>query len=342
MKKIGIVICIVTLFIILFIGSIGGFIYFLYKSQSNDKIETYIKNKYGIDVIVSSRGAIHEGNMGHTWHTVQVKNNKNIQFRVEVDGLFFSSILGDEYEDGLHTYEAYKSFKPLLGQIGKLGYEPAQGENVLQYRIDERSSVDEKPTSELFLTLKTIPKLDFSQFETNELDRLFALMQLVQKNNQLITGIEILDNESRLTDFRLEDIQNITTKKQLLLVMKNKSEEYWTYLIRKQLDGKTNGVENEHLAFKEISCSHVEDSDCEAYAVTLQFSNDMLQFKKNPQLIDDIYNVFSFLQSEIPNKTFRMKFLNTGKTSYQRNFSFEYLTTREKVEFIVKKYLQEE
>ena len=54
--------------------------------------------------------------MGHTYHTVQAKNNKNIQFRVEVDGFLYSRIKGDEYQYG-KTYEEYKKFKPMLEEI---------------------------------------------------------------------------------------------------------------------------------------------------------------------------------------------------------------------------------
>lgn len=49
------------------------------------------------------------------------ENNKNIQFRVEVDGLVYSRIKGDEYQYG-KTYEEYKKFKPMLEEIKKLGY----------------------------------------------------------------------------------------------------------------------------------------------------------------------------------------------------------------------------
>ena len=38
--------------------------------------EKICEKKHGIDVIVTHWGAINEGNMGHTYHTVQAKITK--------------------------------------------------------------------------------------------------------------------------------------------------------------------------------------------------------------------------------------------------------------------------
>ena len=67
---------------------------------NEDEVQKYIKEKHGIDVVVTHMSPLNENNMGHAYHTVQAKNNKNIQFRVEVDGLFYSSIKSDEYKYG--------------------------------------------------------------------------------------------------------------------------------------------------------------------------------------------------------------------------------------------------
>ncbi|MGQ7039223.1 hypothetical protein ACUN1Z_21045, partial [Bacillus cereus group sp. BceL013] len=101
--------------------------------KDDDQVKKYVKKKHGIDVIVTHWGAINEGNMGHTYHTVQAKNNKNIQFRVEVDGFLYSRIKGDEYQYGKKTYEEYKKFKPMLEEIKKLGYVEPENKNVFQY-----------------------------------------------------------------------------------------------------------------------------------------------------------------------------------------------------------------
>lgn len=143
-------------------------------------------------MVVTDWGAIHEGNMGHTYHTVQAKNNKNIQFRVEVDGILYSTIKGDEYQYGKKTYEEYKEFKPMLEEIEKLGYVEPENKNVFQYIVDD-DYIEEKPTDKLLLTLKTSDKIDYSQFESKELDRLYALIQFIQKSNRKITKLEIED-----------------------------------------------------------------------------------------------------------------------------------------------------
>ena len=43
--------------------------------KDDDQVKKYEK-KHGIDVIVTHWGAINEGNMGHTYHTVQAKITK--------------------------------------------------------------------------------------------------------------------------------------------------------------------------------------------------------------------------------------------------------------------------
>ncbi|WP_199667477.1 hypothetical protein [Bacillus cereus group sp. N21] len=121
--------------------------------------------------------------------------------------MFNSTIIGDDYENGLKVYEEYKKFKPLLKEIEKLGYIPAPDENVIQFIIDDMEESHRKVPSELFVMLKSVRNLDYSQFETKELDRLFALLQLVQNNNKQITKIEILDNKDKLPHLNLENIQ---------------------------------------------------------------------------------------------------------------------------------------
>ncbi|MBO1580565.1 hypothetical protein [Bacillus sp. XF8] len=67
-----------------------------------------------------------------------------------------------------------------------------------------------------------------------------------------------------------------------------------------------------------------------------------MQYKKNPQLIDDIYKVISLLQAEKPNKTISIEFINTGTSFYAKVFHFDTLQTREHIETIVKTYLVED
>ncbi|MDM5186401.1 hypothetical protein QUF99_02950 [Bacillus sp. DX4.1] len=328
-----------TVIIMIAIAITALFMLIFSQTTEDETIQKYIKGKYGIDVIVTKWGSINGGNGGHTWHTVQVKDNKNIQFQVEVNGLFNSTIIGDDYQNGLKINEEYKKFKPLLNEIKKLGYIPAPDENVIQYIIGEGNR---KAPSELFVTLKSVQNLDYSQFETKELERLFALLQLVQNNNKQITKIEILDNKDKLPHLTLENIQEIKSKDQLLFAMKNDSEEYWTNLILTQIHDKMKEVENEYVTLKGISCNHIETGECKTYKVILQFKDDMLNYKKNPQLIDDIYKVSSLLQTKKPNNNFEMEFVNTGKSSYIRSLLLNQLQTREQIETAVKKFLVEE
>ncbi len=136
--------------------------------------------------MVTDWSSINENNGGNTYHTVQEKNNKNFKFRVKVQGLLYSYIVGDEYKYGKKTYEAYQKFQPTLEEMKKLGYVENENENVLQYMLDNQNPEEGSPTDELLLTLQMSNEIDFSQLDSVELDRLYALFQLIQKNNKKI------------------------------------------------------------------------------------------------------------------------------------------------------------
>ncbi len=78
----------------------------------------------------------------------------------------------------------------MLEEIKKLGYVEPENKNVFQYIVDD-DYIEEKPTDKLLLTLKTSDKIDYSQFESKELDRLYALFHFIQKSNKKITKLEI-------------------------------------------------------------------------------------------------------------------------------------------------------
>ncbi|MGQ0517020.1 hypothetical protein ACT453_42100, partial [Bacillus sp. D-CC] len=61
----------------------------------------------------------------------------------------------------------------------------------------EQVITKEQLIDELLLTLKTSKEIDYSQFETIELDRLYSLFQLIQKSNKKITELEIEDHNGK-------------------------------------------------------------------------------------------------------------------------------------------------
>ncbi|MBC6975017.1 hypothetical protein H9I32_22360 [Bacillus sp. Xin] len=282
---------------------------------------------------------MHEGNMGHTYHTVQAKNNKNMQFRVEVDGFFYSTIKGDEYQYGKNTYEQYKEFKPILKEIKKLDYEESEKESVLQYIVDYN---EDKPTDELLLTLKTSNKIDYSQFESAELDRLYALFQLIQKSNKKITELEIKDHNGESLGLPFENVQKVITKEELLLTMKNTLRSYWTYLIQTQtkVGDRLKEVQNDRFAFEDITCSHPKDGECPEYEVTLVI---MDQYKNNPDFFtEDMTKVITILKEELYNKEFTIFLTNKDRTSGTSLLSSEEIKKSNSIEgFIKERYPKE-
>ncbi|WP_035430147.1 hypothetical protein [Bacillus sp. UNC322MFChir4.1] len=306
--------------------------------ENEKEVKTYFKEKYGIDVIVTDWEEIHSGNMGHVYHTVQVKDNKHIQFRVEVDGLFYSTIIGDEYKDGKNAYEAYEKFKPILKEIEKLGFSEPEDENTIQYITDH---IEEYLNNNLLLTLKMNNKIDYSQFESTELDRFFALLQLIQRNNKKIAELNIKDNTGEYTRFYYTNIQKNPTKEELLLAMKNASPDYWTYLIQTQVHDKIKEIQNERFIFKEITCSYTKNGDCPAYNVTLDFNDGMLQYKNNPNLIEDLIKVATWIKEELHNKQFNINLTYKGGTKWEGRMSSEDMEKRNSVEDYMKEYFRE-
>ncbi|HDX9610292.1 TPA: hypothetical protein ROY01_001294 [Bacillus toyonensis] len=305
--------------------------------KDEDQVQKYVKKKHGIDVIVTDWGAINEGNMGHTYHTVQAKNNKNIQFRVEVDGFLYSRIKGDEYQYGKKTYEEYKKFKPMLEEIQKLGYVEPENKNVFQYIVDD-DSIEEKPTDELLLTLKTSDKIDYSQFESKELDRLYALIQFIQKNNKKITKLEIEDFNGESIGLPFQNVQKAITKEELLLTMKNTVINYWTYLIQTEtkVGERLNEIQNDRFVIEDITCSHRKDGNCLEYKLTLVFNDSEIKYRNDSYVIEDLRKVVTILKEELHNQEFNIFLKNKDGTSYSLWLSSEKIKKSNNMEDLVK------
>lgn len=189
--------------------------------ENGAEVQEYIKEKHGIDVVVTDWIPINENNGGNTYHTVQEKNNKYLKFRVKVQGLLYSNPVGDEYQYGKKTFEEYKKFKPALEEIKKLGYVESETENPLQYILDNKDPDEGKPTNELLLTLQMSNSIDFSQLNSVELDHLYALFQLIQENNKKITELEIKDHTGQSLGEPFKNVQEMITKEELLQTMKS-------------------------------------------------------------------------------------------------------------------------
>ncbi|MGG0759216.1 hypothetical protein [Bacillus paramycoides] len=305
-------------------------------NTNEDQVKKYIKEKHGIDVVVTDWGAMHEGNMGHTYHTVQVKNNKNIQFRVEVDGFLYSKIKGDEYQYGKNTYEEYKKFKPILEEIKKLGYEESENENVLQYILDD-DNTGGKPTDKLLLTLKTSNKIDYNQFESAELDRLYALFQLIQKSNRKITELDINDHNGESIGLPFNNVQKVITKEELLLTMKNTLRSYWTYLIQTQtkVGERLKEIQNDRFVIEDITCSSPKDGECPKYKVTLVFNDSTMQYN-NPYVVEDLRKVVTILKEELYNEKFDIFLTNKDGTRYSLWLSSETIKKSNNIEELIK------
>ncbi|MED0906577.1 hypothetical protein CN327_25610 [Bacillus cereus] len=306
-------------------------------NTNEDQVKKYIKEKHGIDVVVTDWGAMHEGNMGHTYHTVQAKNNKNIQFRVEVDGFLYSKIKGDEYQYGKSTYEEYKKFKPILEEIKKLGYEESENENVLQYILAD-DNTGGKATDELLLTLKSSNKIDYSQFESTELDRLYALFQLIQKSNRKITELDINDHNGESIGLPFNNVQKVITKEELLLKMKNTLSRYWTYLIQTQtkVGERLKEIQNDRFVIEGITCPHPEDGECPKYKVTLVFNDSTMQYNNNPYVVEDLRKVVTILKEELYNEQFDIFLTNKDGTRYSLWLSSETIKKSNNIEELIK------
>ncbi|MHA2918071.1 hypothetical protein [Bacillus cereus] len=304
--------------------------------KDDDQVKKYVKKKHGIDVIVTHWGAINEGNMGHTYHTVQAKNNKNIQFRVEVDGFLYSRIKGDEYQYGKKTYEEYKKFKPMLEEIKKLGYVEPENKNVFQYIVDD--DIEEKPTDKLLLTLKTSDKIDYSQFESKELDRLYALIQFIQKSNRKITTLEIEDYNGESIGLPFQNVQKAITKEELFLTMKNTVSGYWTYLVQTEtkVGVRLNEIQNDRFEIEDITCPDPKDGNCLEYELTLVFNDSEIKYRNDPYVIDDLRKVVTILKEELYNKEFNIYLRNKDGTSYSLWLSSETIKESNNIEELVK------
>lgn len=297
-------------------------VYFIFLSGCNQEneseVQEYIKEKHGIDIVVTDWSSINENNGGNTYHTVQEKNNKNFKFRVKVQGLLYSYIVGDEYKYGKKTYEAYQKFQPTLEEMKKLGY--VENENVLQYMLDNQNPEEGSPTDELLLTLQMSNEIDFSQLDSVELDRLYALFQLIQKNNKKITELEIKDHTGRSLGGPFKNVQRVTTKEELLQTMKSTMKdpinEYWKNWIRTQtkVEEKLHEMQNDRFSIEGITYSSSDDEKYRKYIVTLVINTTNTIFENNPPLIEDLIKVTTILKEELNTKNFDINLKNKSGT----------------------------
>ncbi|MGE6540865.1 hypothetical protein [Bacillus luti] len=310
-------------------------------SKNEAEVQEYIKEKHGIDVDITEWGSINENNFGNTYHTVQEKDNKYLKFRVKVQGFLYSSIVGDEYKYGEKTYEEYKKFQPTLEEIKKLGYVETEEENALQYLLDNENPEEGSPTDELLLTLKMSNEIDFSQLDSVELDRLYALFQLIQKNNKKITELEIKDQNGKSLGGPFKNVQNIITKEELLLTMKttmsdtiNKYWEGWIRTHTKVVD-RLYELQNDRFQIKGITYISSDHEGLREYIVILKFNSDGI-FENNPPLIEDLIKVTTILKEELYNKNYAIDLTNKTGTLYTAWLSSKEIKEANNIEDLVK------
>ncbi|HDX9590830.1 TPA: hypothetical protein ROX98_003889 [Bacillus pseudomycoides] len=318
---------------------------FIFLSGCNQKneaeVQNYIKEKHGIDVDVTEWSSINENNMGFTFHTVQEKNNKYLKFRVKVQGLLYSSIVGDEYQYGKKTFEEYKKFKPTLEEMKKLGYVETKNDNALQYILDNENPEEGSPTDELLLTLKMSNEIDFSQLDSVELDRLYALFQLIQKNNKKITELEIKDQNGKSLGGPFKNVQKVITKEELLLTMKSTMthaiDDYWENWIRThtKVEERLHEMQNDRFEIKGITYISSDNEDLRKYIVTLAINSDAV-FENNPPLIEDLIKVTTTLKEELYNKNFNIDLTNKTGTLYTSWLSSKEIIEANNIEDLVK------
>ncbi|PEP87646.1 hypothetical protein COE95_15630 [Bacillus toyonensis] len=310
-------------------------------SKNEAEVQSYIKEKHGIDVDITEWGSINENNFGNTYHTLQEKDDKYLKFRVKVQGFLYSSIVGDEYKYGKKTYEEYKKFQPTLEEIKKLGYVETEEENALQYLLDNENPEEGSPTDELLLTLKMSNEIDFSQLDSVELDRLYALFQLIQKNNKKITELEIKDQNGKSLGGPFKNVQNIITKEELLLTMKTTISDtinkYWEGWIRThtKVVERLYELQNDRFAIKGITYISSDHEGLRKYIVILKFNSDGI-FENNPPLIEDLIKVTKILKEELYNKNYAIDLTNKTGTLYTAWLSSKEIKEANNIEDLVK------
>lgn len=310
--------------------------------ENGAEVQEYIKEKHGIDIIVTDWSPINENNGGNTYHTVKEKNNKYLKFRVKVQGLLYSNPVGDEYQYGKKTFEEYKKFKPALEEIEKLGYVESETENPLQYILDNKDPDEGKPTNELLLTLQMSNEIDFSQLNSVELDRLYALFQIIQKNNKKITELEIKDHTGQSLGEPFKNVQERITKEELLRTMKSTMSDainkYWENWIRThtKVEERLHEMQNDRFAIKSITYSSSDEEDSRKYLVTLVINTTNNIFENNPLLIEDLIKVTTILKEELYNKNFNIYLTNKTGTINENWLSSKEIKEANNIEDLVK------
>lgn len=94
----------------------------------------------------------------------------------------------------------------MLEEIKKLGY--VEPENKM-FSIYSGWWYRGETNGYVIINFKTSDKIDYSQFESKELDRLYALIQFIQKSNRKITTLEIEDYNGESIGLPFQNVQKL-------------------------------------------------------------------------------------------------------------------------------------
>ncbi|QKE73694.1 hypothetical protein HPK19_13145 [Arthrobacter citreus] len=105
-KAIKLSICTMLIFVSMFLmtACVGA-------GKIDVKAQKYIKDKYGFEVDVLEKPNINEGNMGDTNFKVRKKTGNKLTFNIYIKGMFFTKIIGDDYDIQSKTFEMKKAFE---------------------------------------------------------------------------------------------------------------------------------------------------------------------------------------------------------------------------------------
>lgn len=133
-------------------------------------------------------------------------------------------------------------------------------------------------------------------------------------------------------------MQEVTTKEELLLTMKDNVITYWTYLIQTQtkMGERLKEIQNDHFEFEDITCWHPENGECPEYKVAIAFNGDMTQYKNNLRVIEDLTKMVTIMKEELYNKEFTIFLENKDGTRMTAWLSSEEIKESNNIEELVK------
>ncbi|RHW34031.1 hypothetical protein D1B33_14625 [Lysinibacillus yapensis] len=195
--------------IIILFSLVAGIALYFADSTDAQKVEKYIKEKYGFKIGVEQ--VIENGIAAHPTFVVFPKKHPDLLFKATLNPS--TDTITDDYPEALKADKALHKLEKVIPAIEQLGFES----------YDEEFKVSYLGSKKRTLKLYSSTPIDPASLKEEKLERFFELQQLIKESGASITHVMVEDNrepvESNSIYFAMTDMKDVKTKEEVLRLL---------------------------------------------------------------------------------------------------------------------------